>query len=56
MARMVKHQAPQPCRGGNCGHTAAEHQDGAGRCRGESYDPIYGTYRCLCPYYTQEPV
>jgi len=55
VARMVKQQAPQPCRGGNCGHSPEEHENGSGRCRGEHSD-YYGVWRCLCPYYTQEPV
>lgn len=33
----------------------AEHQNGAGRCTGQSYDDLYETeYRCVCPYYTEE--
>ena len=37
-----------------CGHSHAEHQDGTGRCQGHSYDTEYGTFKCLCPYYTEE--
>ena len=38
-----------------CGHPGNEHQDGTGRCMGQSYDDHYDTsYRCLCPYYTEE--
>lgn len=41
----------QVCRGGNCGHPAEDHENGAGRCSGESHDEIYGSHRCLCPYF-----
>lgn len=41
------------CRGGNCGHPAAEHENGAGRCAATNTD-YYGSWRCLCPYYTEE--
>jgi len=37
-----------------CRHSGGEHQDGGGRCEGQCVDQIYGTYRCLCPYYTEE--
>ena len=37
-----------------CGHSHAEHQDGTGRCQGHSHDYQYGTFKCLCPYYTEE--
>jgi hypothetical protein len=38
-----------------CGHLPSEHQDATGRCMGESYDPVYDTtYKCLCPYLTEE--
>jgi len=38
----------------SCGHIAEDHQDGGGRCTGYCIDSHYGTYRCLCPYYTEE--
>lgn len=37
-----------------CGHPTAEHQDAGGRCAGQCFYSRYGTYRCLCPYYTEE--
>lgn len=37
-----------------CGHDADEHRDRAGRCDGQWHDCEYGTYKCLCPYYTEE--
>jgi len=37
-----------------CGHHADQHRDHAGRCDGQSHDSDYGTYNCLCPYYTEE--
>lgn len=36
-----------------CGHGHDDHQDGTGRCQGQSTDP-HGRYSCVCPYYTQE--
>lgn len=41
----------QPC---ICGHDRHEHRDTGGRCTGHSIDKRYGTYACVCPYYTQE--
>ena len=37
-----------------CGHSGDDHQDNTGRCHGTCHDSEYGTYTCLCPYYTQE--
>lgn len=38
-----------------CGHDDTEHLDSAGRCEGQCYDSDYGTYKCLCFAYTEEP-
>lgn len=38
----------------SCGHDADEHTDRTGRCEGDCYDPEYGRFNCLCPYFTQE--
>jgi hypothetical protein len=32
-----------------CGHRINEHCDGIGRCYGQSRDPEYGVFKCLCP-------
>lgn len=37
-----------------CGHDADTHYNGNGRCDEQCIDLVYGTYRCLCPYYTEE--
>lgn len=37
-----------------CGHDADTHHEKLGRCEGECIDTEYGTFRCLCPYYTEE--
>ena len=36
---------------GYCEHPAKEHCDGVGRCAGQSADPDYGTYACVCPHF-----
>lgn len=38
----------------SCGHQPDEHQDATGRCEGQCVDSDYGTYNCLCSYYTRE--
>ena len=38
-----------------CGHPSSHHQNGGGRCMGECHDDHYDTtYRCVCPYYTED--
>ena len=37
-----------------CGHGTDTHHEQLGRCEGQCYDADYGTFRCLCPYYTEE--
>jgi hypothetical protein len=32
-----------------CGHPEENHCHGIGRCDGESYDPEYGVFKCMCP-------
>jgi hypothetical protein len=36
---------------GYCEHTVTTHHLGWGRCSGESQDPDYGTYACVCPHF-----
>jgi hypothetical protein len=38
----------------NCEHTGGSHSMGFGRCEGDSYDPDYGTYRCMCPKFERD--
>lgn len=37
-----------------CGHDRTDHANDAGRCHGVCHDSEYGTYNCVCPYYTEE--
>jgi hypothetical protein len=36
---------------GYCEHSVTEHHLGWGRCAGESHDPDYGRYACVCPHF-----
>jgi hypothetical protein len=33
-----------------CEHPLTDHAMGWGRCSGQSQDPDYGTYNCVCPH------
>ena len=37
-----------------CDHTRDEHNMQWGRCSGESQDPDYGRYACVCPHFEQD--
>ena len=34
-----------------CEHPPTDHSMSYGRCTGESADPDYGTYVCVCPHF-----
>jgi hypothetical protein len=34
-----------------CEHPSEEHNLSWGRCAGESHDPDYGRYACVCPHF-----
>jgi len=34
-----------------CEHPHEEHTLSWGRCAGESHDPEYGRYACVCPHF-----
>ena len=38
----------------SCDHPGENHFMGIGRCSGESFDPDYGRYACVCPKYERD--
>ena len=36
---------------GSCEHQCPKHHLEWGRCNGQSSDPVYGSYACVCPHF-----
>ena len=39
---------------GSCEHSITLHDLGFGRCTGQSTDPVYGSYACVCPHFERD--